>query len=236
VTVELMEAIKRRRMVRAFDPERMIDRARLSAMLELAVQAPSAGFSQGWHFTVLDDSSGRSLFWTATTDSAAPPDRWLAGMQSAPVLIVVWSERAAYDARYARFDKSPTPGPDRTLDARWPVAYWDIDAGMAALLILLPVRGPAEPGERLARHPGHDGRVCARGRARPRLPGCHTARSGATSASRDDRSGVLRSLRSKLTINTPTQQPSPEPPAWAVTAAPSPTRSVPGPRWSRIRR
>jgi nitroreductase len=132
-----MEAIKRRRMVRAFDPERMIDRARLSAMLELAVQAPSAGFSQGWHFTVLDDSSGRSLFWTATTDSAAPPDRWLAGMQSAPVLIVVWSERAAYDARYARFDKSPTPGPDRTLDARWPVAYWDIDAGMAALLILL---------------------------------------------------------------------------------------------------
>ena len=119
-------------MVRSFNPERMIDRKTIAAWLELAVQAPSAGFSQGWHFTVLDDSSGRSRFWSATTDREAAPDRWLDGMQNAPVLVVVWSERAVYDARYARSDKTPTP-----LDQRWPVAYWDVDAGMAALLILL---------------------------------------------------------------------------------------------------
>ena len=57
---------------------------------------------------------------------------WLAGMRTAPVVIVPLSNKDAYLDRYAQPDKGWT---DRD-EARWPVPYWHIDTGMAALLIL----------------------------------------------------------------------------------------------------
>jgi nitroreductase len=53
-------------------------------------------------------------------------------MFNAAALIVCLSNKNAYLDRYARPDKGWV---DRD-DKRWPVPYWDIDAGMAALLIL----------------------------------------------------------------------------------------------------
>ena len=53
-------------------------------------------------------------------------------MRTAPVVIVPLSNRGAYLDRYAEPDKGWT---DRD-EARWPVPYWHIDTGMAALLIL----------------------------------------------------------------------------------------------------
>jgi len=53
-------------------------------------------------------------------------------MRTAPVVIVPLSCKAAYLGRYAEPDKGWT---DRD-EARWPVPYWHIDTGMAALLIL----------------------------------------------------------------------------------------------------
>src|SRR5688500_15870197 len=53
-------------------------------------------------------------------------------MRTAPVVILPLSNRDAYLDRYAQQDKGWT---DRD-EARWPVPYWHIDAGMAALLIL----------------------------------------------------------------------------------------------------
>ena len=53
-------------------------------------------------------------------------------MRTAPVVIVPLSNRDAYLDRYAEPDKGWT---DRDED-RWPVPYWHIDTGMAALLIL----------------------------------------------------------------------------------------------------
>ena len=53
-------------------------------------------------------------------------------MSRAPVIIVPLSCKAAYLDRYAQDDKGWT---DRD-EARWPVPYWDIDTGMASLLIL----------------------------------------------------------------------------------------------------
>jgi nitroreductase len=52
---------------------------------------------------------------------------------SAPVLVVCLSDKDAYLDRYAARDKGWT---DRD-EARWPVPYWDVDTGMAALLVLL---------------------------------------------------------------------------------------------------
>ncbi|MGI8760917.1 MAG: nitroreductase family protein [Jatrophihabitantaceae bacterium] len=129
--MELTDAVRRRRMVRAYDPDRPLSRETLDGLLALAVQAPSAGYTQGWRFLVLDDITSRAAFWRATADG--PPDPWLQRMQTAPALIVCFSDKSAYLERYAEPDKGWT---DRA-EARWPVPYWHIDTGMAALILLL---------------------------------------------------------------------------------------------------
>ena len=53
--MEFEEAVRRRRMVRTYDPDRRVSRERSMRLLELAIRAPSAGFSQGWQFLVLDE-------------------------------------------------------------------------------------------------------------------------------------------------------------------------------------
>ena len=53
-------------------------------------------------------------------------------MRTAPVVIVPLAHKDAYLDRYAEPDKGWT---DRD-EARWPVPYWHVDTGMAALLIL----------------------------------------------------------------------------------------------------
>lgn len=120
-------------MIRRYDPSRPVPIETLERCLDNAVHAPSAGFSQGWDFVVLRTDAERETFWTATTDQDAPDDPWLSGIRSAPALILCCSHKDAYLDRYAQPDKGWT---DRD-EARWPVPYWDIDTGMASLLILL---------------------------------------------------------------------------------------------------
>ena len=124
-------------MVRSY-AETPVDPAVVDRALTNATRAPSAGFSQGWGFLVLDRQGDVRRFWASTSetgDSAGDPDRWLAGMSKAPVVVIPCSSKAAYLDRYAEDDKG---WPDRD-EARWPVPYWHIDAGMASLLILQTV-------------------------------------------------------------------------------------------------
>ena len=131
--MEFATVVRRRRMVRNFTDE-PVDPAIVDRALAHAIRAPSAGFSQGWAFLVLDRPEHLDRFWRITsTDPDAEPDRWLEGMRRAPVLIVALSSKAPYLDRYSESDKGWT---DRD-EARWPVPYWHIDSGMAALLILL---------------------------------------------------------------------------------------------------
>lgn len=130
--MEFATVVRRRRMVRSFtdepvDPD-VVDRA-----LAHALRAPSAGFSQGWAFLVLDRPADVERYWRVTTDPDREPDRWLRGMRRAPVLIVALSCRSAYAERYAESDKGRTG----RLEERLAAPYWHIDTGMAALLILL---------------------------------------------------------------------------------------------------
>ena len=118
-------------MVRSY-ADTPVDPAAVDRALANATRAPSAGFSQGWGFLVLDHPTEVRRFWAETTDPDQPPDRWLRGMSTAPVVIVPCSSKAAYLDRYAEPDKGWT---DRD-ETRWPVPYWDIDTGMASLLIL----------------------------------------------------------------------------------------------------
>ncbi|HEX3005973.1 MAG TPA: nitroreductase family protein [Angustibacter sp.] len=130
--MELSEAIRRRRMVRSYDPDRPVPHRVVDRLLDHAVRAPSAGFSQGWDFVVLREPADRDRFWDATTDGGAP-DAWLSRMRTAPLLVLCLSHKDAYLDRYAEPDKGWA---DRD-EARWPVPYWDVDTGMAALLMLL---------------------------------------------------------------------------------------------------
>ena len=122
-------------MVRHY-ADRPVDAAKVDRILRNAVRAPSAGFSQGWSFLLLDRPADVDRFWASATSAGTDPEsRWLSGMRTAPVVIVPLCSKAAYLDRYAEPDKGWA---DRAED-RWPVPYWYVDCGMASLLILQTV-------------------------------------------------------------------------------------------------
>ena len=143
--MELVDALARRRMVRRYDPGAPVAAEALEAVLAAALRAPSAGFSQGVSLVVLQAPEERERFWSTTATApedgrgATPaaggtrPNRWLDGMQTAPVLVLVLTSREAYLDRYAEPDKGWT---DRE-EGRWSAPYWWVDAGMAAMAMLL---------------------------------------------------------------------------------------------------
>jgi nitroreductase len=128
--VELREVVRRRRMVRRFDP-RPLPAEVLDRILRSATRAPSAGFSQGLDLLVLEGPEAVRGFWAATADprfgtpySTAEP----------PVIVLVLSDKQAYLDRYAAPDKA---GLGMEVEEGWPVPYWDMDAAMAVMLMLL---------------------------------------------------------------------------------------------------
>ena len=145
--MEFAEVVRRRRMVRRFDPDRPVPREAVEQALYAALRAPSAGFSQGWDFLVLTEQGDRDRFWAACAglfggpspkprgrkQGGAGPDAWLRGVAAAPVLVLCLSDPDTYLDRYAEPDKGWA---DRD-PGRWPVPYWDVDTGMAALMMLL---------------------------------------------------------------------------------------------------
>jgi nitroreductase len=131
--VEFRDVVRRRRMVRNYDPDRPVPAEVVERLLEHAIRAPSAGFSQGWGFLVLEDAADRERFWTAATPETEVWQSWLVNMRRAPLIIVAHSNKDIYLDRYAEADKGWT---DRA-ESHWPVPYWDIDTGMASLLMLL---------------------------------------------------------------------------------------------------
>jgi nitroreductase len=120
--MEFQEVVRRRRMVRTFS-DKPVPESSLQRILHNATRAPSAGFSQGQAFLVLQGAD-LDRFWPLVAETAA------AGL--APLVIVPFSSKKVYIDRYARPDKGWT---DRD-EARWPVPFWHIDTGMATLLIL----------------------------------------------------------------------------------------------------
>ncbi len=132
--MDFQDVVERRRMVRNYTDDPVASGV-VERILTNALHAPSAGFSQGWGFLLLDTRADVDRFWTCTTEPGALPDSWLSGMQRAPVIVVPLSCKQVYLDRYAAPDKGWT---DKD-ESRWPVPYWDIDTGMAALLMLQTV-------------------------------------------------------------------------------------------------
>jgi nitroreductase len=139
--MEFDEVVRKRRMVRHYDPARPVPPELVDKIVAHGLRAPSAGFSQGWGFLVLTEPADRDRYWSSTTEGDlgdAPSDRdwkgaWLDRIRTAPLIIVALSNKSVYLDRYAQDDKGWT---DRD-ESHWPVPYWDIDTGFAALLMHL---------------------------------------------------------------------------------------------------
>lgn len=134
--MEFQDVVRTRRMHRRFTDQPVAADA-VDRITRNAVRAPSAGFSQGWAFVVLDTAQDRDRFWAASTPQDAERSErdmsaWLAGMRTAPVIVLALASKAAYLRRYAEKDK----GWEDLDEARWPVPFWHVDVGMASLLML----------------------------------------------------------------------------------------------------
>jgi nitroreductase len=130
--MQFQDVVRRRRMVRNFSNE-PLPPGFLDRMLDNALHAPSAGFSQGWAFLALEGPDETARFWASTFPEDERGGFRHDGLFVAPAIVVPLSHKQAYLDRYAEPDKGWT---DKRED-HWPVPYWDIDTGMAALLMLL---------------------------------------------------------------------------------------------------
>jgi nitroreductase len=130
--MDFAEAVRRRRMVRHFTAE-PVDAEILDRILDQARRAPSAGYTQGFAFLVLEGAEQVGRFWDATFPAPERAGfRW-PGLFQAPVIVLPCSSKDAYLDRYAEADKGWT---DRD-EGRWPVPYWDVDCAFATMTLLL---------------------------------------------------------------------------------------------------
>ena len=131
--MDLKEILKRRRMVRAYEPE-PISRETIERIVGTVRRAPSAGFSQGQRLVVVTDAGTRQRIADLLEEASPAPrstatlEQWL----NAPVLIVVGVREDDYHDRYRKSDKLIDGA-----ELEWPIPYWHFDAGAAAMLILL---------------------------------------------------------------------------------------------------
>jgi nitroreductase len=129
--MDFKEVLKRRRMVRAYEP-RQIERETLERIVRTIRRAPSAGFSQGQRFVVVTEPGQRRAIAEAAgerfyREQGFPP--WISG---AAALVFVCAREDDYHDRYRQ--------PDKLVDGEeieWPVPYWYADAGKATMLVLL---------------------------------------------------------------------------------------------------
>ncbi len=131
--MEFRELLKRRRMVRAYEPE-PIPRETLERIVATVRRAPSAGFSQGQRLIVVTERDLRRAIADLLGEEEAVRagrERWIS---AAPALVVVAVREQDYHDRYTEPDKL-----QEGAETAWPIPYWHFDAGAAAMLILLAV-------------------------------------------------------------------------------------------------
>jgi len=130
--VEFSDVVRRRRMIRRFD-QRPVDRETIDRIVDVGRRAPSAGFSQGLELLVLDTPETVSAFWEITRDPEFgwDPDEVAVGPT---VIVLPLPDPARYLDRYSQPDKIAF-GMDEA--EHWPVKFWEVDASMASMMMLL---------------------------------------------------------------------------------------------------
>ena len=112
--MEFTEVIKRRKMVRAFTGE-PLEPGTADRLLKAAERAPSAGFSQGYSFLVLEGAEQCAPLWKILAD-AVDAERGTAdenpaevtALSTAQLVIVPLACKDVYLDRYAQPDKGLT--------------------------------------------------------------------------------------------------------------------------------
>src|SRR5918997_3701716 len=132
--MEFRDVLTRRRSVRTY-ADRAVPREVLERVTNAAVVwAPSGGFSQGLRLVVVTDPETRRRIAAAAKEeelAAQGRPRWKA---AAPVHVVVLTREADYHERYQEPDKLGITG---GREIEWPAPYWYVDAGAAAMTLML---------------------------------------------------------------------------------------------------
>jgi FMN reductase [NAD(P)H] len=129
--VEFNEVLKRRRMVRAYEPK-PVPRETIESIVGTIRRAPSAGFSQGQRLIVVTEAERRRAIAEAAGEHYYVEQGFEPWISGAAALVVVCTREEDYHDRYRQ--------PDKLQDGEeiaWPVPYWYADAGAAAMLLLL---------------------------------------------------------------------------------------------------
>jgi len=163
--MEFSEVVARRRSVRRFNTKLAVSDADVTALLEAAVTAPSAGNIQPWRFFVLRSAEARERLAKALSQ------RWAA---AAPLVIVVAVDPRPSAARYgdrgeylyclqdtaAAVEMILLTAVDRGLASCWIGAFDDRAVAEAigathpvTPIAVLPIGHPAESGGRPTRRP-----------------------------------------------------------------------------------
>ena len=129
--VEFKELLRRRRMVRAYEPE-PVPRETLERIVGTIRRAPSAGFSQGQRLVVVAEPERRRAIAEAVEENFYVEQGFAPWISGAAALVVVCTREDDYHDRYRQPDKL-----QEGEEIAWPVPYWYADAGAAAMLILL---------------------------------------------------------------------------------------------------
>ncbi|MDQ4149557.1 MAG: nitroreductase family protein [Actinomycetota bacterium] len=129
--LEFKEVVRRRRMVRNYRST-PLEEDRLRGVLEVATRAPSAGFSQGQSFVVVQDEATRAKVAQIAREPAYVARGFNPWLSRAPVHVVCCVSEKAYRDRYADADKANAVGPEG-----WAVPFWFVDAGCSLMLLLL---------------------------------------------------------------------------------------------------
>jgi FMN reductase [NAD(P)H] len=129
--VEFKDVLRRRRMVRAYQRE-PVPQETLERIVQTIRRAPSAGFSQGQRLVVVTEPELRRDIAEAVGEDYYVGQGFAPWISGAAALVVVCTREEDYHDRYRQPDKL-----DEGEEIEWPVPYWHVDAGAAAMLILL---------------------------------------------------------------------------------------------------
>jgi nitroreductase len=129
--MDLKDVLRLRRMVRAYEP-RPVPPEVLARIVGTISRAPSAGFSQGQRFVVVTDPERRRAIAAAAGEQEMVDDGFAPWISGAAALVAVCTREDDYHERYQRADKLVAGE-----ELEWLVPYWHVDAGKAAMLVLL---------------------------------------------------------------------------------------------------
>src|SRR4051794_41849541 len=118
--MEFADVVRKRRMVRDYDPDRPVPPDIRERLLEHALHAPSAGFSQGWGFLVLESPTERERFWRGATPPTQGGQQGVGNKGTAPPVVGAPPPKDAHlppdpppPQGGARPAGSPAPAPHR---------------------------------------------------------------------------------------------------------------------------